>query len=277
MFGFDSFYFGTTRKMITYFGTVFNDLNITRTDSSGDQSVLLKVPLTYGPKRKDLLRADTLEPEEERQPSIILPSMSYSYINSTYDADRKLGTTRRYWRKDNNDLDKAKRQYNLVPYNFYFQLYIYSKFQEDSFKILEQITPWFSPEWTATVNFIPEMSLNMDLPIILDSVSYEDSFDGTFEDRRMIIYTLDFHIKSYYACPIVSKPIIKLANTNFYIGDPEDGNDRFYNIVVTPGLDANGNPTTNSQVTIPSSNIAIDDNYGYIVTETDETANTGTP
>ena len=275
MFGHGSFYFGITDKMINYFGTVFNDVNITRRDGSGNIIQLVKVPLTYGPKRKDLLRADILNPEEEREPAIVLPSMSFVYNTSVYDSDRKLGTTRRYWRKDESDNDRAKLMYNLVPYNFMFSLFAYAKNQEDGFKIKEQLLPFFSPEWTATVNLIPEISLQMDLPIVLDDMTYEDNFEGNMTDRRSIVYTYNFHIKGYYACPIVSKPIIKLANVNFYTGEPGDASDAFYNLQVIPGMDANGNPTSNSAISVPSSNIAMDDNYGYIITEFDQAANTG--
>lgn len=274
MFGHGVFYFSTLRKMVIYFGTIFNDMRITRTNADGDVVATLKIPLSYAPKDKMLARVDA-DPEITRQTSIYLPRMSFEMTGLAYDGARKLNTVSRQVVKDNSNANKLKAQYNPVPYNFDFNLYVYVKNAEDGTKIIEQILPFFTPDWTATVNLIPEMNIAMDIPIILNSISMEDTYDGSFEERRAIIWTLNFTVKGWIYGPIVSKPIIKIANTQFFV--PSGGSqanvaasvgetDVIGRITVKPGLDANGNPTSNANTTINYSSIEVDDDFGYVIT-----------
>jgi len=274
MFGHGVFYFSTIRKMVIYFGTIFNDLKITRTNADGDVVATLKIPLSYAPKDKMLARVDA-DPEITRQTAIYLPRMSFEMTGLAYDGARKLNTVSRQVVKDNSNANKLKAQYNPVPYNFDFNLYVYVKNAEDGTKIIEQILPFFTPDWTATVNLIPEMNIAMDIPIILNSLSMEDTYDGSFEERRAIIWTLNFTVKGWIYGPIVSKPIIKIANTQFFV--PSGGSqanvaasvgetDVIGRVTVKPGLDANRNPTSNPNTTINYSLIEVDDDFGYVIT-----------
>jgi len=274
MFGHGVFYFSTIRKMVILFGTVFNDLKITRTNAENDVVATLKIPLSYAPKDKMLARVDA-DPEITRQTAIYLPRMSFEMTGLAYDGARKLNTVSRQVVKDNSNANKLKAQYNPVPYNFDFNLYVYVKNAEDGTKIIEQILPFFTPDWTATVNLIPEMNIAMDIPIILNSLSMEDTYDGSFEERRAIIWTLNFTVKGWIYGPIVSKPIIKIANTQFFV--PSGGSqanvaasvgetDVIGRVTVKPGLDANGNPTSNPNTTINYSLIEVDDDFGYVIT-----------
>jgi hypothetical protein len=102
------------------------------------------------------------------------------------------------------------------------------------------------------------------------SNSLEDTYDGQFEENRQIIWTMNFMLKGFMYGPIVNKPIIKLSNTNFYIGNTSTTNTIVERIKVTPGMDANGNPTSNSQNSIPAANIAVDDNWTYAVDYEDQ-------
>ena len=138
-------------------------------------------------------------------------------------------------------------QYNPVPYNFDFNLYVYVKNAEDGTKIIEQILPFFTPDWTATVNLIPEMNIAMDIPIILNSISMEDTYDGSFEERRAIIWTLNFTVKSYIFPPVnTSAGIIRQANTSIYIEDGKSDAQKLYVDFAT----GNGVYTTGETITI---------------------------
>lgn len=273
MFNNGPYYFSTIRKMVTYFGTCFNNIQITRTDSTGQVKQLIKVPLTYAPKDKMLARVDA-DPTIQRQPAIVLPRMSFEISGMEYDGARKLITSGRTVVKDQNDANKLKRQYNPVPYNFNFDLFIYVKNAEDGTKIVEQILPFFTPEWTATINLIPEMNISMDIPIILNSIQMQDTYDGTFAQRRAIVWTLRFVVKGYLYGPVRSKPIIKIANTQFFvpvggsqanIAQAVSNTDVIGRITVKPGLLANGSPTTNSQLSVNTSIIEVDDDYGFTI------------
>lgn len=266
MFGHNRFFFGTLRRYTVYFGTMFNDIHIAREDSAKNNLQLIRVPISYGPKNPQLVRTDS-NPDFLRMPSIILPRMSFQYDTFQYDADRKLSSPRMIVRKNTADLDKVKRQFVPVPYDIGFSLHIHCNTIEDAHKIVEQIIPHFTPDYTASVNIIPELDISMDIPVILVDIQNEEVYEGDFTtERRGSIWTLVFRMKAWFFGPIVDKPIIKLANTNFYIGNTSTANTIVSRVKVTPGLDANGDPTSNASISIASANIAIDDTFGYIIT-----------
>lgn len=271
MFGHGPYYFSTIERMVTYFGTLFNDLYITRTDAEGDVTQLIKVPLVYAAKDKMLAKLME-DPDIDKQSAITLPRMSFEFMDLIYDNSRMLPSIQKTARIDNTNANKLRRQYTPVPYNFDFSLYIYVKNSSDGRKIVEQILPFFTPEWTATVNLIPEMGETKDIPIVLINVGFTDQSDGSFTDRRAIIWTLSFTVKGYLYGPVVSKPIIKLANTQFFVPSTDTeftaaiGQTNFIErITVTPGLTANGTPTTNAALSSASNLIDADDNYGFVV------------
>ena len=275
MFG-QIFYFQTMRKYVALFGTLFNDIHITRSDKNGVVTQLVKVPITYGPKDKMLSRV-TQDPTIDRQTSIpTLPLMSFEMTSVSYDGDRKLPTIGRIAVKS-NDVNKFKYQYNPVPYNFEFTLSIYVKNAEDGTKIVEQILPFFTPDWTTTVMLIPEVNEKKDIPIILNNINCEDNYDGDFKERRAIIWSLTFTLKGYIYGPVKKSGIIKFANIPMYLPSVADGqletavgvtpvSER---ITIQPGLTANGQPTTNISNTIPYDEIQVTDDFGYIIQITD--------
>ena len=272
MFG-HTFYFSIIRKYVIYFGTLFNDIHITREDKNGNLVDLLKIPLSYAPKEKMLVRFES-DPDIDRPFATLLPRMSFEMLDMEYDSNRKLHTVGRSVVKDPNDTNKLKYQYNPVPYNIRFRLYVYVKNAEDGTKIIEQILPFFTPDWTTTVRLIPEMNITMDIPVILDNISIEDSYDGNFDKRRALIWSLDFTLKGYIYGPVKKTGIIKFANTNFYVPNVPDGQLRnavgntapIERITTRPGLTANGTPTTKLEESIALNEIEANDDFGFIIT-----------
>lgn len=271
MFG-QTFYHSLIRKYVILVGTLFNDIHITRTDSTGNTTALLKVPITYGPKDKMLARV-LQDPNIDRPSAVApLPMISFEMGPINYDKDRKLNTIHRVSVKS-DDPSKFKYQYNFVPYNINFKVFIYAKNAEDGTKIIEQILPFFTPDWTTSVKLISELDEYKDIPVILNKVSYEDTYDEDFKERRAIIWTMDLLVKGYLYGPIKKSGIIKFVNVNFYTPSVPDGklSDAVGNtaiaekMTVQPGLTANGEPTSNLDLTIPYSQIEADDNYGYII------------
>lgn len=266
------FYFSLIRKYVILVGTLFNNIRITRTDSSGNTTALIKVPITYAPKDKMLARV--IQDAAVNRPTAVtpLPVISFEMGKMDYDGSRKLNTIGKIVVGDSADANKFKRQYNPVPYNINFKVYVYAKNAEDGTKIIEQILPFFTPEWTTTVNLIPEVQVTMDIPVILNNISYEDNYDGEFKDRRAIIWELDLTLKGYIYGPIKKNGVIKIANTTFYIPNVADGqlNTAVGNtapaerILVQPGLTANGEPTTDINQTIPYNQIEVTDDFGFI-------------
>lgn len=270
MFG-HTFYHDTIRKYVILFGTLFNDITINRQTES-NKTVSIKVPLSYAPKEKMLSRIEG-DPNLNR-PAIVLPRMGFEMNTINYASERKLNTVTKHVALDLNDDNKLKYSYMHVPYDFNFTLYIAVKNADDGTRILEQILPFFTPSWTSTVNLIPELGIKLDIPVILNSVTSEDTYEGNFETRRALTWDLTFTLKGYIFGPVKSGEIIKLANTNFYdttvyenidsaVGDA----DVVSSVDVKPGLLANGSPTSNSSLTVSVDQINANDNYGYIITK----------
>lgn len=269
MFG-ATWYNGTLRKYIILFGTLFNNVYINRQLNSGQLAQTIKVPLTYSPKEKMLARLKG-DPNLNRPIAMSLPVMSFEILGMEYDPTRKLNTINKFVNLKTADKSQQKFQYNPVPYNIQFNLNIMVKNAEDGNRILEQILPYFTPEWTATVNLVPDMGIKLDIPIILDSVDMQDSYEGDFGERRAMVWTLSFILKGYIFGPTKKQKIIKFANTNLYISAANNIADDLGNITysesikIKPGLLANGSPTSNSSLSIATDEITLEDNYGFII------------
>jgi hypothetical protein len=179
--------------MVVGFGTLFNTLEVQRTDSSGDVTEVIKIPLSYGPKDKMLTRISA-DPNLNPKVALTVPRMGFELTSMTYDSARKLNTMNRNVAKGTTGL---KKQFSPVPYNWEFSLYIFVKNAEDGTQILEQILPFFTPEFTVSMTLISSMSVKHDIPLVLNSVTSEDTYEGDFATRRSIIWTLSFTMKGY--------------------------------------------------------------------------------
>ena len=218
-----TFYHQTIRKYVAVFGTLFNDINIERKNSSGTVVERLKVPLAYGPKQKWLLAVqDTTA--DRKVVATRTPRMGFAMTGISYDTARKLNTIGRNVKANTSSTTTSMvTMYNPVPYNFDFELFILVKNAEDGTQILEQILPYFTPEFTVTVNTIPDMNIKADVPIVLNSSSVADEYEGDLSTRRTITWTLSFVLKGFIYPNITSGQVIKTIEVNFRIpgGDTE--------------------------------------------------------
>lgn len=262
MFG-QTFYHRTIRKYVTLFGTLFNDVYINRTNPTDNSISTYRIPIAYGPKQKTMARVEA-DATLTRPYAVLLPRMSFEMTNMRYDSARKLPTTTRgYIKKVASDEGMLQYVYNPVPYNIDFSLNIMVKNAEDGTKILEQILPYFTPEWTTTVNIIPDLDVKLDIPIVINNVTSTDEYDGQFEDRRVLTWTLDFTLSGYLFGPVRKNGVIKLANVNFH-ADTSITSPIEERVTIQPGLLANGSPTTDINETVDYSLIEVDDDWAYI-------------
>ncbi len=260
----------TLRKYVILFGTLFNNIWITRDNASGESIQTLKVPLSYGPKEKFLARLEA-NPGLSNKVGVVLPRISFEMTSFQYDSERKLNTLNRYYKQPTNNGtdDRIAYQYMPVPYNITFQMSIMVKNAEDGTRIIEQILPFFTPEWTASVNLIPDVDAVMDIPIILNDVNVSDTYEGRFEERRTIIWDLTFTMKAYIFGPTKKSGLIKFAQANMRLTDSPTTANAFTTantVVVTakPGLTAQGEPTSNAALSIDYLEIKSTDDYGFI-------------
>ncbi len=193
MFG-TYFYHQISRKMVVAFGSLFNNIEVRRTDSSDAVTEVIKIPLSYGPKDKMLVRISQ-DPSLNPGVALTVPRMGFELTSMTYDGARKLNTMGRNVKAGTTS--GLKKQFNPVPYNWDFSLYVFVKNAEDGTQILEQILPFFTPEFTVTMTLVSGMSEKRDIPLVLNSVSSEDTYEGDFATRRSIIWTLSFVMKGF--------------------------------------------------------------------------------
>lgn len=265
----------TLRKYIIVFGTLFNDIYINRNNNTGEVIQTLKIPLTYGPKDKVLARLDQ-NPTLDNQVGIVLPRITFEMTSMEYDPTRKLNTLNKLTKQSTTagTDDEVKYQYQPVPYDMQFEMNILVKNAEDGTRIIEQIVPYFTPDFTVSVNLVPEVDAVRDVPVILNSISHQDTYEGSFEQRRAIIWTLTFTVKGWLYGPTKKSKLIKKAETVFRLpADVATGNtiNTTNTVIVTtkPGLTSNGTPTSNAAASISYEEIISTDNYGYINTITE--------
>ena len=216
-----TFYHQTIRKYVAVFGTLFNDLNVERKNTAGAVLERIKVPLGYGPKQKWILSTQTTT-DDRRVVSTKVPRMGFALTGLAYDSVRKLNTIGRNIAANTSSSGSVNSQYNPVPYNFDFELFILVNNAEDGTQILEQILPYFAPQFTVTVNTIPSMGIKTDVPIILNSASQSDEYEGDLATRRTIIWTLSFLMKGMIYPDVKTGSVIKEIVVNFRIpGDDQ--------------------------------------------------------
>ena len=194
------YYHEIIRKTIISFGTLFNDIHIRHDDSGGNTFSELKVPLAYGPSQKFLARLEQ-QADLNKPVAITLPRMSFEMTSIQYDSSRKLGVTQTFKASDGTNLKKV---FMPVPYNIGFELNILAKLNDDALQIVEQILPYFQPSFNLTLDLVSSIGEKRDVPIVLDSMNFQDDYEGDFSTRRALIYTLGFTAKTYLFGPVPS-------------------------------------------------------------------------
>ena len=227
------FYHETTRKVVVAFGTLFNDIHLVRKDNSGTIQQSMKVPLAYGPRQKYLVRlAD--DPDLSKQTAVTLPRIGFEISGISYDPARKLQRVQKFKKVKGAKASQLDTQYMPVPYNIDFELYILSKQSDDALQIVEQILPYFQPDYTVTINDNTDMGIKRDVPVILNNIGYEDDYQGDFASRRAIIYTLSFTAKFYLYGPVTSSKVIKTVQVDQYTDLHDQAPKREQRYSVTP-------------------------------------------
>ena len=227
------FYHETIRKIIVSFGTIFNNIQIVRKNSSGNITQSMKVPLAYGPKQKFLTRIRE-DASISKTTAITLPRIAFEIQTLSYDTTRKLNRVTKIRKTSAKGSGKLETQYMPVPYNVDLQLFVMAKSGDDALQLIDQILPIFQPEYTITVNDNLDMKQKRDGPIVLTGIDYEDNYEGDFTTRRAIIYTLSFTAKFYLYGPVTSQSVIKSVQVDQFTDLPDKSPKREQRYSVTP-------------------------------------------
>jgi len=259
MFG-TYFYHKRVRSAVSVFGSLFNNLFVLRKNSAGETISQVKVPLSYAPKRNFISRLESMNSGEqaERRVAIKLPRMSFEITSITYDNTRQLNKMNSLNKVLSGSTVSRQKIFSHTPYNINFDLNIYAKSQDDALQIVEQIFPFFTPQYTVTVKpFSNIADLTEDVPITLTSTNFSDDFEGAIEQRRTIIYTLSFEMKVNFYGPLNTGKVIREVSNNIFIIDSASGGDyiKTQNITPTP------------------SGVSADSDYGFNEVDSDNPSN----
>ena len=277
----NQFYHQTLRRYVVAFGNMFDDIVVRRLNASNEIIQSIMVPIAYGPKQKWLVRIRQ-NPELKAQVALQLPRLGFEITGMNYDGARRLTGTTKNVALRASDKNKLDRQYVPVPWDISFSLYAYVKNSDDGAQIVEQIVPFFGPEWTNTVNVVPSMGIKMDVPTILQGLTVDDVYEGDYDSRQTLVYTFNFTMKGWFFGPIRAQGVIKRAQTDLHVVEPVANSDVLYGIQyqkftseeldeaavssrlrVQPGLLANGVGTTNSAASVSYRTISSNTAWKY--------------
>lgn len=218
MFGHD-FYHGSLRRYVIMFGNLFNEIQVRRFNDSGAVLNNVAVPIAYGPKQRAIERA-LADPTGFKSVAITIPRMTFAMSSLTYAPSRKLNSTLKF---RNSTFDEGLKTFNSVyapvPYDMTFTLSVLTKNAEDGTQIIEQILPFFTPDFTVTMKALPSMGLTLDVPIELTSVSSDDTYEGDFDIKRVLTWDLTFTVKGYLFGPVNKSKYIAEVDVNLFDGE----------------------------------------------------------
>ena len=213
------YYHGTIRNTVIAFGRIFEGLKLHRVNrNTNEVEQVIEVPISYGPREKWLARLQET-PNLDKKLAITLPRIGFELTSLKYDPSRKIQKMLQLRSAPNAD-QTFETAFSPVPYNLYFDLYIVTKTNDDALQIVEQILPFFPPQFTVTLNLVPEADIQQDVPITLIDTNFTDSYEGSFETRREIIYTLSFEVKVNLYGPVSTASTILQTIANI---DPTYG------------------------------------------------------
>jgi hypothetical protein len=199
------------RKLVVGFGNLFDNITLVRYNADNTEAERFIVPIAYAAKELYVQRLQG-DPNLDKKVQMTLPRMSFEMTGLSYDAGRKQNTNFKSFAQTSSGV---KSQYNPVPYDFDFSLYLYVRNIEDGTQIIEHILPFFTPDYTIKLNLVPEMGVVKEIPVVLKDTSYEiDSQGPRTSDTRMIIWTLNFTVKGFIFGAISSAGLIKTSITN---------------------------------------------------------------
>jgi hypothetical protein len=218
MFKNTQFYHEHIRKAIVAFGMIFNNIRVERKTTAGEIAQVMRVPLAYSTKQKFLSRIALIPDAESRgEVAIVLPRMGFEIQQLTYDPSRKVSPIQRNKAVGEGDnVNTVRSSYVATPYNMSLALYVFAKNQEDGLRIVEQILPFFNPDFNITVNEMPALGIKRDIKITMDSIDYDDAYEGDLADRQSIIWTFNFTMRLNFYGPVTNSGIIKESIAKLY-------------------------------------------------------------
>jgi hypothetical protein len=222
-------------------GAIVDGIDVVRYKADGSEESRTKIPVTYSPKEK-WIRRITEDPTLDRKPAVLLPRIGYEMTGIMYAPERKVSNKRYFLITDESDANKRHLIYTPVPYDMTFNVYVQTKTQDEMFQVIEQVVPFFQPDYVVEMRGLQAPEVKWDIPITLDAIQTSDSYDGEIEDRRILVTTFEFIMKGYLFGPVRSVPIIKQVS-----------------VMTSAQLESNGTYISNIQVEPFIEGVALND------------------
>jgi hypothetical protein len=239
----EHFYHGTIRKVVVGFASLFNNIYLHRNDANGNELERIKVPLAYGPQQKFIRRLERIGTDFDQQKvrlETYLPRMSFEISSMQYDSSRKLNSIQQTVAYNSADRGILKRRFERVPYNMTMNVGIMTKGTEDCLQIIEQILPYFTPEYVFTIKAIDGIDTDVDIPIVVSSLTMTEGDDGSYGDystRKINTASIQFTAKLYLYGPVKNQPVITQTDINIFdtddYGKPTNSIKKYADIGVT--------------------------------------------
>lgn len=242
------FYHQHLRKITYVFGNLFNDIEIQRIDDNNVVQKTLKIPISYAAKELWVTRLlqdpNPDNPDLSSKVQVTLPRMSYEMVNLQYDGSRKLPSRGQIVNIKSSDNSELLARFNPVPWNITYNLYVLSRNIDDSLQIIEQILPFFEPDFSITIHELPDMNITRSIPVVFKGITNEILYEGSFDKTRVGMYTLSFEVKAYLYQPLRDVKIIRDSTANLIVDtpDPNRGGTTSINVVPNP-IDADPDDT----------------------------------
>jgi len=237
----DHFYWTTTRKSIIAFGNMFSNIYVIRNKVNDDPGEVIRVPISYAPRQGFIARIEQQPDIDNKSFQVVLPAMAFEFAGMVYDPTRKISPITQN-RTVNSNPNTLTAQYAPTPYNLSMNLYVYARNQDDGLQIIEQIIPFFNPDYNLVLKAIPALDIKNDLPITLETISYEDNYESDFTTRRSIIWTLNFSLKLNYYGPKADQGIIRKVIATTFSNEALSNTQTTYTVEASP---ANANAIAN--------------------------------
>ena len=211
---FEYFYNQTLRKLTLAFGGLFDEIYVSK-DTSDGKIERTRVPLTYSGKEKFIRRINEASSISSNvKIETLLPKMAFEMTNLQYDPTRKVNKINKKFKSSLVDGETyTQRAYAEVPYNVQFSLYCFTRTVDDNLQIMEQILPYFSPEFIVTLK-MNEVDTNVDVPIVLNTTNMTEQYEGDMTTRRSVISSFSFTAKAHIFSKVSGFGIIKEIDIN---------------------------------------------------------------
>ena len=211
---FEYFYNQTLRKLTLAFGGLFDEIYVSK-DTSDGKIERTRVPLTYSGKEKFIRRINEASSISNNvKIETLLPKMAFEMTNLQYDPTRKVNKMNKKFKSSLvNGETYTQEAYTEVPYNVQFSLYCFTRTVDDNLQIMEQILPYFSPEFIVTLK-MNELDTNVDVPIVLNATNMTEQYEGDMTTRRSVVSSFSFTAKAHIFSKVSGFGIIKEIDIN---------------------------------------------------------------